>query len=277
MAGSTSEVVTLTVSPAGNVAAWRQSDHATLSRRMRFHDLDRQLVRHFEIWLSRRHDAWDVEELRTFGMLLHRCLFPPDQDGLWPWLRRRIDQTGNTGGLRLMLAFPAGSDNAYLTRTPWEYLHTPESEQPGYFLARRSGLVLSRLAPAGLDPHPPEPLPSLRVLPVVADPEGFGKVDVEVTRLPELAEHGQKLRHPADTGGSQRQVRIAVSRPGGCVNSPGVASSAISAGSFLVFAVPPRGQPSTIPMRADAHQHQLFRVAHYQDSLKRLDMADWFT
>jgi hypothetical protein len=85
-----------------------------------------------------------------------------------------------------MLAFPAGSDNAYLTRTPWEYLHSPESNELGYFLARRSGLVLSRMIPAGLDPDPPKPLQTLRVLPVVADPDpdGFGKVDAKpVLRL----------------------------------------------------------------------------------------------
>jgi hypothetical protein len=139
--------------------------------------LDGRLVRLFETWMTSRGREWTHEEVRAFGQLLHRTLFP--ENAMWAYVKEHLSRP-DPGVVRLMLAFPKDGAAARLAAFPWEYLHTPEDED-GRFLAEDERVVLSRVVPSGvLDPYSP-PASSVRILPVVsdADPEGLGEVDAE--------------------------------------------------------------------------------------------------
>jgi hypothetical protein len=127
--------------------------------------LDGELVHHFERWLTLRDRTWLEDEIRAFGLLLHRSLFPPRPYNVWSWIEDRMRETGGEP-VRLSLAFPAGREHAHLPAIPWEYLHSPGDL--GYFLARNPAVVLSRYAPGPGGRVPAEPL--LRLLPILANP-----------------------------------------------------------------------------------------------------------
>ena len=141
-----------------------ESDFGTLA----LDGLDGELVHHFERWLTLRDRDWLEDEIRAFGLLLHRCLFPKKPFDVWDWIERRIQESPGEP-VRLTLQFPTGREHAHLAAIPWEYLHSPPvSGQNGYFLARHPKVVLSRYAPGQGGRVPPESL--LRVLPVHANP-----------------------------------------------------------------------------------------------------------
>ena len=136
--------------------------------RLRLDGLDYQLVRHFSRWLTTRAQGWDIDEVRAFGQLLHRCLLAD----VWEWVRLQLDRNADDT-LHLLLSFPSGRENASVASIPWEYLHVPAHQGPYDFLAMVPGLVLSRYASG---PAPVSPLATtepITVLPVVSDPDPY--------------------------------------------------------------------------------------------------------
>jgi hypothetical protein len=164
-----SERIRVTVAADGTVSA-RHFERRVESRpgRLALDGLDSRLVHHFEQWLTLRDRTWLPDEIQTFGLLLHRCLFPAQPYDAWAWIEQQIALSEET--VRLTLQFPAGREYAHLTTIPWEYLHSPRGGSGGYFLARHPRLVLSRHAPPPPNAAALKPLESLSVLPVVADP-----------------------------------------------------------------------------------------------------------
>jgi CHAT domain len=130
--------------------------------------LDGELVHHFERWLTLRDRTWLEDEIRAFGRLLHRCLFPHKPYDVWSWIQDRMRESLDEP-VRLSLEFPTGRKYAHVAAIPWEYLYAPGIfGDEGFFLARDPKVVLSRYAPGTGKRLPPEPL--LRVLPVLANP-----------------------------------------------------------------------------------------------------------
>ena len=176
----TSERIRVKIATDGTVSA-RHFERGVQSGRGRLalDGLDSRLVHHFEQWLTLRDRTWLPDEIQTFGLLLHRCLFPPQPYDVWSWIEQQIAFSGEP--VRLTLQFPAGREYAHLTTVPWEYLHSPRGGPGSYFLARHPQLVLSRHAPPPPDAAPLRPLESLSVLPVVSDPspDRLGPVEAD--------------------------------------------------------------------------------------------------
>ena len=175
-----SERIRVTVAADGTVSA-RHFRHGVESDpgRLALDGLDGRLVHHFEQWLTLRDRRWLPDEIQTFGLLLHRCLFPVKPYDVWAWIEKQVAAGEDT--VRLTLQFPAGREYAHLTAIPWEYLHS-RSDGPGsYFLARHPRLVLSRHAPPPPDTAARAPQASLSVLPVVSDPspDRLGPVEAD--------------------------------------------------------------------------------------------------
>ncbi len=180
----TGERIRVTVSADDAVSARHFGRHLESKQgRLALEGLDSRLVHHFEQWLTLRDRTWRPDEIQSFGMLLHRCLFPPEPYDVWGWIKQQIAASpGET--VRLTLQFPAGRRHAHLAAIPWEYLHTPGSGPGDFFLARHPGLVLSRFAPTAPGGAPLVPLATLVVLPVVSDPspDRLGPVDADEVR-----------------------------------------------------------------------------------------------
>ncbi len=140
--------------------------------------LDADLVHVFMDWLALRERDWREGEVRAFGSLLFRCLFPDRT--VWDWVQSVIDQAA--GSVRVELTFPAEGPHAALSAIPWEYLYRPERQgRRGAFLAAESGLVLSRYIPTEEGQEAFPPLDKLNVLVVIsrpADPR-LGPVEYE--------------------------------------------------------------------------------------------------
>ena len=174
------ETITVSVNQQGAVRA--HSSNRTGESNGRLHDdpVDLRLISHFERWLALREREWDVEEVRTFGLLLHRRLFGQSPD-VWNWLQRQLDARRRSP-LRIQLEFPDGGSYADLAALPWEYLHTPETTgRAGGFLAAKASVVLSRYVPRSIEASELKAKESLHLLPVIAnpDPYGLGEVDYE--------------------------------------------------------------------------------------------------
>jgi len=168
--------IAVQVLPDGHIQARQWSNDATVDGRVETSKLDAELIRLFEGWLSERGRAWTDDEIRVFGTLLHRALFPAE---VWTWIQDRIDHRGDDI-VGISLSFPADGAGSQLASVPWEYLYVPERNRTrGYFLANEPGIVLSRYVPSGV-PVPAAP-PMAGVLPVVADadPVRLGPVDAE--------------------------------------------------------------------------------------------------
>jgi hypothetical protein len=164
--------IAVTVGSDGRVHALRRDNNATSPEEpVGYRGLDAELVRLFERWLTLRDRQWRDDEIRAFGSLLHRCLFP---QSVWSWIEGVIRELRTRGtGVRLELIFPAEPPWSRLAAVPWEYLYRPEPESDtatGYFLAAEAGLVLSRYIPSaqGEADFPPEP--KLRLLVAVSEP-----------------------------------------------------------------------------------------------------------
>ena len=151
--------------------------------KLRLDGLDGQFVAHFERWLGLRavESYWTEHDIRSFGQLLFRCLFPREPENVWAWIEDLISKR-QADVVRLTLQFPLGREFAYWSAIPWEYLHTSGSD--GFFLARNRRFVLSRyIRPArAVETLPPKQC--LRVLPVVSDPaeQSLGKVGADEVR-----------------------------------------------------------------------------------------------
>ena len=154
--------ISVTVGLDGQVSARRLEDDAQYQGggKIGWSGLDRRLVGLFERWLRLRDRSWEEDEIRAFGDLLHRCLFPDD---VWAWVEQQLDRDTTT---RLSLTFPWEGDYARLAAVPWEFLHAPDRPcmpgdlsggEPGrrtlalHPLRGRAGLAAGRVrsAPAG--------------------------------------------------------------------------------------------------------------------------------
>lgn len=174
------ETITVSVDEGGVVSARTPdgqgpNEHGQLSA----DKVDAMMIRQFADRLGLRDErSWTEKEIRVFGQLQHRYLFPQPSD-VWRWIQGRIDATPEDSAIRLRLAFPEGGPYAALAAVPWEYLHTPELPgREGVFLATHRKLWLTRYVPAGAQSGTPDRAPLLSVLPVVANPdERLGKVD----------------------------------------------------------------------------------------------------
>jgi tetratricopeptide (TPR) repeat protein len=125
---------------------------------------------------------------QTIGEQLYEAVF---RDEIRECLRRSIDEAARRGmGLRIRLRL---ADAPELANLPWEYLYDRSRDA---FLALSSETPLVRY----LDlPEPPRDLqgePRLRVLAVIASPEGYAPLDIEhewtnlKTALQDLEERG---------------------------------------------------------------------------------------
>ena len=173
--------IRVTVAADGTVSA-RHFERGLESKsgRLALDGLDGRLVHHYERWLTLRDRTWLRDEIASFGMLLHRCLFPPQPYDVWGWIRQQMAASPGPA-VRLTLQFPTGREQAHLAAIPWEYLHTPGSGPDDYFLARHPRLVLSRYAPPPGGQSGLAPLDRLTVLPVLSDPapDRLGPVEAD--------------------------------------------------------------------------------------------------
>jgi hypothetical protein len=157
---------------------WANGAQCNPATRVDLSGLDGRVLRLFERWMSIRDRRWDEEEIRIFGQLLHRRLFPGDS---WEWVGRQSDARGDDL-VRLMLAFPADQPSSRLASLPWEYLCVPDRPgRNGRFLVLEPWLVLSRVVPSGTLEHVEPPDEQVRILPVVGDAANprLGSVDYD--------------------------------------------------------------------------------------------------
>jgi hypothetical protein len=164
-----SQHIDVEVDARGTVTVRRREPRALLARgRVGWTDPDARLIGLFERWLTLRDRTWSGAEIRTFGTLLHRCLFPQK---VWPWVEVALDRD-DVAVTHLSLAFPVEGMYARLAALPWEYLHTPErSDRGGRFLAQDGKLVLSRYIPSREGVGSVLPDAPVRVLAVVSGPD----------------------------------------------------------------------------------------------------------
>jgi hypothetical protein len=145
---------------------WATGAQCNPTTRLDLSGLDGQVLRLFERWMSLRDRSWQEEEIRVFGQLLHRRLFPGD---CWDWVKRQA-ATREDDPVRLMLAFPADQASSRLASLPWEYLCAPDPVGgSGRFLVLEPWLVLSRVVPSGTLDYVERPDARVRILPVVGD------------------------------------------------------------------------------------------------------------
>lgn len=170
--------ITVSVAPNGDVKAqsWRSGGGMQSQQKVNLAGLDGQVLRLFERWLMEHDRAWDREDIRVFGQLLHRRLFSPD---LWSWIEEEIKKRGD-GLARLQLDFPADAASSRLAALPWEFLCAPDRQpRDGQFLVLMAGLMLSRTVPG--PPGAAVTMDTVRILPVVgdADNDWLGTVDYQ--------------------------------------------------------------------------------------------------
>jgi CHAT domain len=176
------------VSSTGDVTVRRDDGSYGPSGSIGYRGLDAELIRVFERWLSERGRDWRPAEIRAFGGLLHRALFPMD---VWRWVEQIMD--GLTGGerIRLQLAFPTDG-MGHLAAIPWEYLRVPDrAGREGFFLATDSRCILTRYIPMELIRPASSPGERVSVLVLVSQPDDptLGEVvaDPVLSSLAEMA------------------------------------------------------------------------------------------
>jgi hypothetical protein len=142
---------------------WRNNAFMSGTGRVDLTGLDGKVLRVFERWLTIRDDrTWSRDEIRVFGQLLHRLLFPGET---WAWVER---QRRGKELMRLMLAFPADAASSSMAALPWEYMCTQDrSGRDGEFLALLPTLALSRVVESGVLEQARAPKGQVKVLPVV--------------------------------------------------------------------------------------------------------------
>jgi hypothetical protein len=174
--------ISVIISPTGMVTgrSWRDDTQQSGTKAIGLSGLDGRLLRRLETWLMDHERAWDVEDIRVFGGLLHRLLFPENE--VWSWIQKKIDDRG-PDLVRLQLAFHADANSSRLARLPWEFLCTPDRPgNDGRFLVLTPGVLLARSVPPGTPDRAPVVLDDgVRILPVVGDAENawLGPVDYE--------------------------------------------------------------------------------------------------
>ncbi len=118
----TDQRLCVTVTPDGCAQArWQANNAHSPEGKVGFTDLDADVIRLFERWLTLRDRTWRDDEIQVFGSLLHRCLFT---DRVWSWIESRINapSTDADHRIRLELCFPAKPPYSRLAAVPWEYL-----------------------------------------------------------------------------------------------------------------------------------------------------------
>lgn len=150
----------------------------------------------------RRIDSPEVQATKEFGGKLFRALF---DDAMYVALNKSLETAGRQGvGLRIRLRLAAAPELAVL---PWEYLYNPDANR---FLALSNETPVVRRLPA-IEELPPlaVQLP-LRILVVIASPDGYPPIDVEnewaklTQSLADLQQQGRvvldRLPQPGATG-----------------------------------------------------------------------------
>src|SRR5829696_350846 len=167
--------IEITVSSSGVVSGRRSDGAFGPEGQHGFRGVDAELIRVFERWLTERGREWRLADLRAFGSLLHRALFPSQ---LWQWVERTIDDLPAQDRLRLQLAFPS-EGLGHFAAVPWEYLYVPTRHgREGIFLATDGRVALTRYIPLEAGRRDVSQDPPLRVLVLVSRPEdpGLGEV-----------------------------------------------------------------------------------------------------
>lgn len=198
--------IEINVSPGGEVTTRRDDGAVGPAGSIGFHGVDAELIRVFERWLRERGREWRLPEIRAFGSLLHRTLFPPD---LWSWVELRLNTMGPQDRLRLQLVFP-GDGLAHLAAVPWEYLYVPNrTGRNGFFLATDRRCMLTRYIPMETGRGSMAPAARARLLVLVAQPNDLGEVVAEpvLTMLTDLAE-----RLPLDVTVCRQPTRESLGR-----------------------------------------------------------------
>jgi CHAT domain len=178
--------IEVSISPTGEVSA-RADDGAVGPRGQgEFGGVDGELMRVFGRFLTERDREWRRSEIKAFGSLLHRSLFP---ERVWSWIEGRYDRLGTGDRLRLQLTFPS-EGLAHLAAVPWEYLHVPDRDgREGFFLATDRRCILTRYIPQEVGRPRLASEPRVRVLALVSQPQDLGEVvaDPVVGQLTALA------------------------------------------------------------------------------------------
>jgi hypothetical protein len=153
--------------------------------------LDAELIRVFERGLSDRGREWQLADIRAFGGLLHRSLFPSDA---WRWVEQILDALPPGDRIRFQLAFTA-EGLGHLAAIPWEYLRVPDREgREGFFLATDRRCLLTRYIPSEQKRPRPAPAERVTVLALVSQPDDptLGEVIADPV-LSSLADIADKL------------------------------------------------------------------------------------
>lgn len=185
--------ISILVSPDGAVKArcWRSRTEKSGQQQVDLTGLDGRVLRVFQRWLMEHDRAWDREDIRVFGQLLHRKLFPGQ---VWSWIEEQLEKRGDDL-VRLQLAFPADAASSRLASLPWEFLCAPDRPgNDGRFLVLTPGLMLSRSVPPGTPPRAAVTMKEVRILPVVGDAHSdwLGRVDYKPV-LRAIAASGERL------------------------------------------------------------------------------------
>ncbi len=150
----------------------------------------------------RRIDSPEVQATKEFGGKLFRALF---DDAMYVALNKSLEEAGRQGaGLRIRLRLAAAPELAVL---PWEYLYNPDANR---FLALSNETPVVRRLPAVEELPPLAVQLPLRVLVVIASPDGYPPIDVEnewaklTQSLADLQSQGRvvldRLPQPGATG-----------------------------------------------------------------------------
>ncbi len=160
----------------------------------------------------RRIDSPEVQATKEFGGKLFRALF---DDAMYVALNKSLEEAGRQGaGLRIRLRLAAAPELAVL---PWEYLYNPDANR---FLALSNETPVVRRLPAV------EELPALaiqlplRILVVIASPDGYPPIDVEnewaklTQSLADLQQQGRVVldRLPQPGAAGERATLTALQR-----------------------------------------------------------------
>ncbi|SDM10443.1 CHAT domain-containing protein [Geodermatophilus siccatus] len=157
---------------SGEVDARRDDGATWQGGSIQFSGVDAELIRIFARWLTERGREWRWDEVRAFGSLLHRSLFPA---GLWSWVEQSMTEFGDSR-LRLQLEFPS-EGLADLAAVPWEYLHVPNRPgREGFFLAADHHVILTRFVQSERGRRALGGEPRISVLVLTSQPQDLGEV-----------------------------------------------------------------------------------------------------
>jgi hypothetical protein len=169
----------LDVSRGGTVRGTKLGEEGDLSdAKLQYDDLRKRTLEVFKDLLNSRRVQSD-QELEVLGEHLFAMLFVDEvQQAFWEMFEKRSPEK------RLVVRLSFAQDAYELAALPWEYLFAPHTgTRPGFFLAAKVNLVLSRYLPVDqATAHPLEPGP-LRVLLLVSEPSDSEMKHVELEKL----------------------------------------------------------------------------------------------